>query len=257
METERCGRRTSNSKSLREMSSLSLIRLPKRLIRVLLFGMALFLLNTICLAQDTSRNVVEIFLQQSRKVALERAARVVVFNEEICSTRIDGTGVEFFGLKRGESVVFVWSTDEVRTTYLVRVVSPPELAIAPRLNNRDASLGSGYVGSSVQSISGTGAPSGIAAFHRMDWEQGKEDGHLSIRAQGQDSTISSAPAFNLNTATVQYSTPGVVFTLLDSVFTTNGGPASKVVPATQIGALTFRGADLLFRRENHNFEFFG
>jgi hypothetical protein len=228
------------------------------LVKVYLFGISLFLLSTICLAQDTSRNVVEIYLQQSRKISLEHAGRVLVFNEEICSTRIDSTGIEFFGLKRGESVVFVWSSDDVRTTYLVRVVSPPQVAIPPRLrSDHDASLGSGYVASSVQSISGTGAPSGIAAFHRMDWEQGGEDGHLSIRAQGQDSTITGAPAFNLNTATVQYSTPGAVFTLLDSVFNVNGGPASQVVPTTQIGALTFRGADLLLRRGKNNFELFG
>src|SRR5262249_25380113 len=113
------------------------------------------------------------------------------------------------------------------------------------------------IASSVQSITGTGAPSGIAAFHRVDWEQGKEDGHLSIRAQGQDSTLGAAPLFNLNSATIQYSTPGTLFTLLDSVFNVNGGPASQIVPSTQIGALTFRGADLLFRRGKNNFEFFG
>src|SRR5215475_186637 len=115
------------------MQSFSPIRLPNTLvqwlIKVHLFGMALLLHSTICLAQDTSRNVVETYVLQSRKVVVERAARVLVFNEEICSTRIDSTGIEFFGLKRGESVVFVWSNDDVRTTYLVRVISPPELAV--------------------------------------------------------------------------------------------------------------------------------
>src|SRR5438045_834499 len=179
--------------------------------KVYLLGVALWFLSTICFAQDTSRNVVEVYLQQSRKVALEHATKVLVFNEDICSSQIGSTGIEFFGLKRGESVVFVWGEDDVRTTYLVRVVVPPQVAVAPKLKNeRDTSLGSGYIASSVQSVSGTGAPSGIAAFHRLDWEQGNTDGHLSIRAQGQNSTLGGAPLFNLNTATVQYSTPSVV-----------------------------------------------
>jgi hypothetical protein len=244
------------------MSPFPPIRLPdvhaKWPNKIHLLGVVLYLVSTLCSAQDTSRNVVQVYLQQGHKVPLEHAARVLVFNEDICSTRIDSTGVEFFGLRRGESVVFVWTNDEIRTTYLVRVVLPPQVAVAPKLrSDRDASLGSGYIASSVQSISGTGAPSGVAAFHRLDWEQGQEDGHLSIRAQGQDSTLGAAPPFNLNTATIQYSTPGVVFTLLDSVFNVNGEPAAQVVPSTQIGALTFRGADLLFRRGKNNLEFFG
>ena len=231
--------------------------LAKWPIKLHLLAVALYLLTTTGFSQETSRNVVEVFLQQNRKVPLEQASRVLVFNEDVCSTRINSTGIEFFGLKRGESVVFVWTIDEVRTTYLVRVVPPPEISVAPKLrSDRDASLGSGYIASSVQSISGTGAPSGIAAFHQLDWEQGKEDGHLSVRAQGQNSTLGAAPAFNLNTATLQYSTPGVVFTLLDSIFNVNGGPASQVVPSTQLGALTFRGADLLHRRAKNNFELF-
>lgn len=231
--------------------------LAKWPIKIHLLGVALHLLSAIAFAQDTSRNVVEVYLQQGRKVSLEHPTRVLVFNEDVCSTRIDGTGIEFFGLKRGESVVFVWTNDDVRATYLVRVVPLPDISIAPRLrSDHDASLGSGYIASSVQSISGTGAPSGIAAFHQLDWEQGREDGHLSVRAQGQNSTLDAAPAFNLNTATVQYSTPGVVFTLLDSVFNVNGGPASQVVPSTQLGALAFRGADLLLRRARNNFELF-
>jgi SdrD B-like domain/Pilus formation protein N terminal region len=234
------------------------LALAKWSIKIHLLGVALYLLSATCFAQDTARNVVEVYLQQGRKVLLEHATRVLVFNEDICATRIDSNGVEFFGLKRGESVVFVWSDNDVRTTYLVRVVLPPQVAVAPKLmSDRDAGLGSGYIASSVQSITGTGAPSGIAAFHRVDWEQGKEDGHLSIRAQGQDSTLGAAPLFNLNTATIQYSTPGTVFTLLDSVFNVNGGPASQIVPSTQIGALTFRGADLLLRRGKNNLEFFG
>src|SRR5438874_4307125 len=227
-------------------------------IKIHLLGVALYLLSGIGVAQDTSRNVVEVYLQQGRKVPLDHADRVLVFNEDICSTRIDSTSIEFFGLKRGESVVFVWSNDDIRTTYLVRVVPPPQVAVTPKLrSDRDASLGSGYIASSAQSISGTGAPSGVAAFHQLDWEQGNQDGHLSIRAQGQNSTLGAAPLFNLNTATIQYSTPGVVFTLLDSVFNVNGGPASQVVPSIQLGALTFRGADLLFRRGRNNIEFFG
>src|SRR5262249_9115119 len=232
--------------------------LAKWLIKIHLLGVALYLLTATGFSQETSRNIVEVYLQQSRKVPLEQASRVLVFNEDVCSTRISSTGIEFFALKRGESVVFVWTNDEVRTTYLVRVVPPPESSVAPKLqSDRDASLGYGYVASSVQSISGTGAPSGVAAFHRVDWEQGQEDGHLSFRAKGQNSPLGAAPAFNLNTATIQYSTPGVVFTLLDSIFNVNAGPASQVVPSTQLGALTFRGADLLVRRRNNNFEFFG
>ncbi|HEX7960704.1 MAG TPA: SdrD B-like domain-containing protein, partial [Terriglobales bacterium] len=234
------------------------IALAKWQIKIHLLGAALYLVSNVAFAQETSRNVIEVYLQQGRKVPLEHAARVLVFNEDVCSTLIDSTGIKFFGLKRGESVVFIWTVDEERTTYLVRVVPPPEISVAPKLrNDRDAGLAYGYVASSVQSISGTGAPSGIAGFHRLDWEQGQEDGHLSIRAQGQNSTLGSAPGFNLNTATVQYSTSGVVLTLLDSVFNINGGPASQVVPSTQLGALTFRGADLLFRREKNNFELFG
>src|SRR5215469_5307516 len=125
--------------------------LAKWPIKIHLLGVALYLLTTTGFSQETSRNVVEVFLQQSRKVPLEQASRVLVFNEDVCSTRINSRGIEFFGLKRGESVVFVWTIDEVRTTYLVRVVPPPEISVAPKLrSDRDASLGYGYVASSVQ-----------------------------------------------------------------------------------------------------------
>src|SRR5215468_1638527 len=129
METERYGHRTLNSKSLHEMPGHPPIRLhnalTKWIIKCHLIVIGLALPSAAGFAQDTSRNIVEVYLQQGRRVPLEHAIRVLVFNEDICATRIDSTGVEFFGLKRGETVVFVWSENEMRSTYLVRVVLPP------------------------------------------------------------------------------------------------------------------------------------
>ncbi len=210
-----------------------------------------------CAAQETSQNVLQVYLNEGRKVPVEDAVRAVVFDESVCATRISAGSLEVIGLKRGESVVFVWYRSDARTAYLVRVVPRPQLATAPTLRKEsDPMMGSGEISSAVQSISGGGMPSGLVLFHRLDWEQGAADGHLSIRAQGQDSTLTGSPLFNLNTATIQYQTPHVVLTLLDSSFNLNGGPTAQVVPSVQYGGLVFRGADLMFRRGKSDVEFF-
>ncbi len=243
------------------MPCSSPIRLPghvARIFRPLVLSFLLIIgLEALCSGQQSSQNVVDVYLNQGRKVSFDHAVRVLVMNDDICSAKISSADVEFFGLKRGQSVVFVWTTDTARTAYLVRVVAPPEVAIGPRLETaRDAALGHGYSSSSVQSLTGTGVTPVTAMVQKLDWEQGDNNGRLTIRAEGDGSTQSSMHNFNISTATIQYRNSRAIVSLIDSVLSVNGGAAAQVTPYSTTGGLTLRGADVILPRGANTFEAF-
>lgn len=207
-------------------------------------------------AQDPSPSVIEVYWKHTRTVALPGVSHVEVYADSVCQAQVAEDQVRIVGLVRGETLVFVWVKDQ-RWTWLVRVVDQPE-GSRPRLQEAGANEAPsrGVIGSSVQSAAGSGAPAGLVLFHRLQWDQEVDGNHLIVQGQGQDTTATGAPAFNLTTASVQYRTPNSTLSVLDSIIHFQGGLRAQIVPASTPTSLLLRGADFDVKRDAGEFEAF-
>jgi hypothetical protein len=206
-------------------------------------------------AQDSAQ-VVEIFLQGSRSIQLAGATRVQVLDESICRAELSPDTVQFFGLLRGETVAFVW-IGERRINLLARVVPAPPTPVAPELTGSELEvLGHGFIGSTAQVASTSGAEKDYFFLHQFDWSQGTSDRRFTMRGQLQDVVSPGAPSFNFNTASLQWDTPNATYNLLDFVLTLNGGFGSRVTPYSPINTYAIRGTDMQLKRGDNQYELF-
>jgi len=200
---------------------------------------------------------IEVYLGQSRSLFIPDVTHVVVLDPAICRTEASQDRVVFYGLKRGESVVFLW-TGERRLDLLARVLEPPRVQVPPSLRRPgEEQMGHGFFGSSVQSVSASDAEAGYFFFHRLQWQQ-EMDGHrVSLRGQGNDSTLAGAPRFNLQTASLEFASRSTSLILMDSILNLNGGLEAQVIPTSVFNTLMVRGVDLSVQRGANQFEVFG
>ncbi len=199
---------------------------------------------------------VMVYWQRSRNIVVPGVSHVLVLDDSICRANTALDRVEFFGIARGESVVFVWIGTE-RKTLLVDVVPPPSLMPAPRLANPWESLGHGYFGTSVQTVMSTGAPSSFILFHHFAWDQQVgPSSRLSMRGQFQDSTTPGTPGFNMTAGTVEYTTPHWDLALLDSAVQVNGGMEHQVVHYSPFNSFALRGVNMTWFRGKNQYEVF-
>jgi hypothetical protein len=104
-----------------------------------------------------------------------------VLHESVSRAQILPDQVQFFGLTRGETLAFIWSKDQ-RLTVLVRVIEEPPKPLPRSLRpGANEGLTRGYIGSSVQSITGSNVPRDYVVFHRVSWQQEINGNHLSVQ----------------------------------------------------------------------------
>lgn len=212
--------------------------------------------GTAAKAQDSSSQLVEVYWQSSRTIPVAGVTGVTVVDDSICQAHLLTDKVQFVGLVRGETAAFIWTNDR-RTTIRIRVVAPPEVLPPPRLSQSalDA-LGTGMVGSSMQTFFD---PQGKASFflmHQFDWQQKIDNGRLSIHGQAQDSTSPGAPLFNANSLSIRYTTPSSDLKLMDFPLWLNGGPETKISSYSGFNVYEVRGADEILQRGDNQYEFF-
>lgn len=196
------------------------------------------------LAQDSAQ-VVEIYLQGSRGISLLGATRVQVLDDSICRAEVGPDTIQFFGLMRGETVVFAW-VGEKRINLLARVVPAPTAPVAPQLTSSELeAIGHGFVGSTVQLASSSGADRTYFFLHQFEWSQGSDDHRFTMRGQMQDVVSPGAPSFNFNTASLQWVMPNATYNLLDFGVTLNGGPFAQLTSYSPINSYMIRGVDVL------------
>ncbi|HLY62627.1 MAG TPA: SdrD B-like domain-containing protein [Terriglobia bacterium] len=222
----------------------------------ILFVILLAITGTAAKAQDSSSQLVEVYWQRSRTFPVAGVTGVTIVDDSICQAHVSTDKIELVGLARGETVAFIWTNDQ-RTTIRIRVVAPPEELPPPRLSQSalDA-LGTGMVGSSMQTFID---PQGKADFfftHQFDWQQKIDDGRLSIHGQAQDSTSPGMPLFNANTLSIRYSTPMSDLKLMDFPLWLNGGPETKISTYSGFNVYEVRGADETLKRGDNQYEFF-
>jgi hypothetical protein len=159
-------------------------------------------------------------------------------------------------LARGETVVFVWIHDQ-RLTVRVEVVARPDIPVRPRMSQSalDA-LGTGFIGSSMQTFIDPQGNKDFFFLHHFDWQQQFGPDRLSIHGQAQDSTATGAPRFNANSASIQYTTPRTNLELIDFPLTLNGGLETKVAAYSSYNMYMIRGADFSWRSGQNQYEFF-
>ena len=209
-------------------------------------------------AQETVPTRVDVYWQQSTTLRIPSVSQVVVLDESICRAEVSEDKVTFFGLNRGESVALVWTSDG-RLSLLVRVVMEPAKLPPPTLRQAaDDGAIHGLYGSSLQGTSGSGSASSYMFAQRLSWRQDLQGGRLTIQAQVQDQTGAGTPVFNLNTASVVYSTPRYNLSLIDTIVGMNGGFQAQVVPNSGVvNSLLIRGAEIQFRQGKNEYGFFG
>ena len=208
-------------------------------------------------AQETVPTRVDVYWQQSMAVSIPSASKVVVLDESVCRADVSEDKITFFGLARGESVALVW-TNERRLSLLVRVITEPAKLPPPTLRDAsDEGAIHGLYGSSLQGTNGSGSVSGYMFVQRLSWQEDLQGSRLSIQTQLQDQVGAGTPAFNLNTASVLYSTPRYNLSLIDTIVGMNGGLQAQVVPNSGVvNSLLLRGAEVQFRQGRDEYGFF-
>src|SRR5690242_484811 len=187
------------------MVSLKFRCLPLRCLP--LFAIALVgLSGAAANGQMDGPQVVKVYWQSSRTILVPGVTNVVMLDESISRAQVSADQIEFIGLVRGETLAFIWAKDE-RLTMRIKVEARPVDLTPPSLSaNSPKGMGSGYMGSSMQtSIDAEGRPN-FFFLHHLEWQQQTPGSRLSIYGQAQESTLYGAPRFNANTASVQYST---------------------------------------------------
>jgi hypothetical protein len=208
-------------------------------------------------AQETVPTRVDVYWQQSTVLSIPSVTKVVLLDESICRADVAEDKITFFGLARGESVALVWTGDR-HFSLLVRVIMEPAKLPPPKLRQAsDEGAIHGLYGSSLQGTNGSGSVSGYMFVQRLSWQQDLEDSRLSIQAQVQDQTEPATPAFNLNTASIVYSTPRYNLSLIDTIIAMNGGFQAQLVPNSGVvNSLLIRGAEMQFRQGRNEYGFF-
>ncbi|HEV2349675.1 MAG TPA: SdrD B-like domain-containing protein [Terriglobia bacterium] len=207
-------------------------------------------------AQAPVPQAVKVYWQSSRTLLLPGVTSVVVLDESICRAQVSPDQIELIGLTRGETLAFIWAQDR-RITLRIKVEARPVDPTPPGLSkNALDSLGSGYLGSSMQtSIDARGRPD-FYFLHHFEWQQQSDGARLSIHGQAQDSTLLGAPLFNANTASVQYSTSRMALSLIDFPLEVNGGMEAKVSANSAYNVYMLRGAQATLHRGANQLDFF-
>jgi hypothetical protein len=233
------------------------LRTPHLIEKVLVLSLCVLAAAQTSRAVDNAPELVEVFWQGRGGLQVPGVTGVIVLDESICRAEVSTDHIQFFGLKRGETVALVWVREQ-RIGIRVRVVERPVVPIAPRLSKSALeSLGQGVVGSSTQVAIAPNGEKTLFLLHHFDWQQRIGDSRLSIRGQAQDSTVPGMPLFNANSASIAYESPRTALTLMDFPLEVNGGMKAKVSPYSTYNAYMIRGADVRLKRGSNVFELFG
>src|SRR5271169_1181949 len=242
---------------MRGLANQFRIEIRAWLVTALLAILPFLVLGQTARAQDSTPQLVEVYWQGSKTLALPGVAGVTILDPSICRAEMSADQVHFFGLLRGETVAFVWLSQQ-RLTLRISVVAPPEILPPPRLSQSalDA-LGNGDVGSSMQTAIDSQGNAEYLFLHHFDWQQQFDKDRLSIHGQVQDSSALGTPLFNPNTVSVEYSTPRTDLKLIDFPLFVNGGLETKVSSFSTYNVYAIRGADVTFHRGANEYELFG
>lgn len=208
-------------------------------------------------AQVSVPEFVEVYWQDSRTVPVLGVTSATVVDNSICRAVVLLDQVQFIGLTRGETVVFLWINDQ-RLTVRVEVVARPEVPVRPRMSQSTLdALGNGFIGSSMQAFIDPQGNRDYFFLHHFDWQQQFGADRLSIHGQAQDSTAAGTPRFNANSASIQYTTPRTNLELVDFPLTLNGGLETKIAAYSSYNMYMIRGADFSWKSGQNQYEFFG
>jgi hypothetical protein len=225
-----------------------------RLPIAVLFG--LLAACAICRAQESTAQRVEVYWHHDRTLAIAGITSVVVFDDSVCRAEFLGDKLRLIGSARGQTEVFVW-TGERPQTLLVDVVEEPEKPIPPSLRTSADGASTATLGTSMRSAAGNGQPGGYTFFHRLWWQENVGEDHLTIQTQWMNATVQDNLAFNLNSGSIQYSTPSATFAFLDTNVNLGGGNQARITPYPIATSMMIRGVDLQLRRDSRQIEIFG
>jgi hypothetical protein len=208
-------------------------------------------------AEEAVATPVEVYWNHAAVLRVPGVSRAIVLDESVCQAEISEDKIRFVGLARGESVVLVWAGDR-RLSLLVRVVAEPAKPPPPTLRG-DSGDGSihGIYGPSLQwATSSQGIPAYVLV-QRLSFDQELGSSRLSVQGQVQNQNGAGAPPFNLNTMSVQYSTPGYKLSLADTIVGMNGGFQARLLPNSPfLNSVLLRGAEFQVRRGRNEYGFF-
>lgn len=191
--------------------------------------------------------VIDVPLRGRRDIPIPGVTAVVVVDDAICRAELIADGLSISGIRRGDSVVFAW-VDDRRLTLLVRVepVAPPPSRPDPAPEQL-ARLGLGHLTTSAQTHLGPDRRATQSYQHAFGWAQQVDDRRLSLRGQARHTSQPEAP-FNIDTASLQYTSPGLTVTALDFSLRLNGGTDARVTAFSPVAWYTLRGLDVTMRR---------
>ncbi len=225
------------------------MRMPRERPRWLTIATILCLLAVPCAAASSAPSAdgspaVEVYWQGTARLRLTGITSALVLDEEICRVEADADGIVFYGLKRGETVVHLW-TGEIAGALLVRVIDKPVRLPAPRLSAAtQEALGRGSIGSTVTVSSGGRDSSQLLGIHRFDWTQAEQGERITIRSLAQNGAGMGLSKLNIGTLGIEIANERRTISLLDFALDTAGGLKARVPPVTNFNALILRGASV-------------
>jgi SdrD B-like protein len=202
-----------------------------------------------------SSPVVEVPFQGSRAVSVPGIGQVLVIEESICRAELAIDGIRFFGLRRGESVVFAW-IGEVRVDLLVRVVLPPPVLVRRSLSQDQVQrLGQGEMSTTAQVAINPLGDQTYHFQHHFNWSQQADGRKFGVRSQAHHTTAPDVP-LNVDTLSLQYGTRSVALTFVDFGLSLNGGTQARVTSYSPTSSHVFRGVDAALTRGPNQVEVF-
>src|SRR5882757_1492320 len=221
----------------------------------------LFFSSTFATAQTltlgATPEVIEVFWQSSKTVSVPGFSNVIVLDEDICRVEATDGRLQVFGLVRGETVA-VGILNGVRSSIILRVVERPIVLPPPSLSRESAEfMGQGVFTSNLQ-MTNSQAGSSFSLSHGASWGQRIGDMRLNIRTDVDEPFTTGTPNFNIRTASVQFAMPSATVTLLDFNANLGGAPTNgNIAHVTTSNYIQLRGADVVLKRGDNDFEFFG
>ena len=235
------------------MSALKKGTLQLALLAVCIFAFC----RNASIAQDLSSQRIEILWRKSTLVAIPGVTDVVILDDAISRAQVSSDKVEFFGLSRGETVALVWVGGE-RVSLRLNVVAPViKVPMLKPSDNELAALGTGTIGSSMQTSLNPNGTAGWFQLHHLEWQQQNDGKRIAVRGQVQNGNVVGAPRFNLNSASIAYETPRVKLSLVDFLVEMHASAEAKISPYSSYNVQMLRGASAQFLRGTYQVEVFG
>ena len=197
---------------------------------------------------------VDVYWKSTRSLIVPGVSSAVVLDEDVALVQLGKDTIEFAGLSRGDTVVLAY-VNGVPISIVVHVIEHPVRIVPPSLQQREAEMAHGIVGSDFQ-LSNAGGTNTFDTLSNWSWAQQVGDTRFSASTQFEDNT-QFGQSVNLRTGSISYRTPHFGFNILDFSQTLTGEMGEdRINNFSQPENVQLRGIGVMLDRGRDEWSFF-